>query len=115
MICPVLARAAESPTTAAANRANAMYPSLRPMPTFKRIDIVKFAASRSIRAMFRLADLEPDDCRYPYGGDEEGELLPCGHPRRPGQALRPHYLTCGPGTASERSAGTVLLQLVEAA
>jgi GcrA cell cycle regulator len=34
-----------------------------------------------------LVDLERRDCRYPYGGDAEGEAITfCGHPRRPGSA-----------------------------
>ena len=63
-----------------------------------------------------LTDLEPDDCRYPYGGEEESEAITfCGHPRRQGSSYcAPHFhLTRGPGTASERAAGSVLLRLVE--
>ena len=38
-----------------------------------------------------LIELEHGDCRYPYGGDEEGEAITfCGHPRRPGSSY------CGP-------------------
>jgi GcrA cell cycle regulator len=65
-----------------------------------------------------LTELERDDCRYPYGGDEEGEAITfCGHPRRPGSSYcTAHFhLTRGQGTASERAAGTVSLRLVEAA
>jgi GcrA cell cycle regulator len=65
-----------------------------------------------------LLDLERGDCRYPYGGDEEGEAITfCGHPKRPGSSYcAPHFhLTRGPGTASERAAGTVLLRLVAVA
>jgi GcrA cell cycle regulator len=91
---------------------------IRPMPTFERTEIVKLRCVEIDPRHVSLADLEPDDCRYPYGGDEEGEAITfCGHPRRPGSSYcAPHFhLTCGPGTASERSAGTVLLRLVEAA
>ena len=40
-----------------------------------------------------LIDLERGDCRYPYGGDEEGEAITfCGHPRRPGSSYcTPHF------------------------
>jgi GcrA cell cycle regulator len=65
-----------------------------------------------------LIDLERGDCRYPYGGDEEGEAITfCGHPQRQGTSYcsAHFYLTCGPGTASEQAAGTVSLRLVEAA
>jgi GcrA cell cycle regulator len=63
-------------------------------------------------------DLEARDCRYPYGGDEEGEAITfCGHPRREGSSYCvSHFnLTSGPGTLPERAAGKVLLRLVEAA
>jgi GcrA cell cycle regulator len=65
-----------------------------------------------------LAQLEPGDCRYPYGGDHEGEAITfCGHPRSDGSSYcAPHFqLTLGPGTPSERAAGPVLLRLVRAA
>jgi GcrA cell cycle regulator len=65
-----------------------------------------------------LIELERDDCRYPYGGDEEGEAITfCGHPRRPGSSYcTPHFhLSRGPGTPSERTACAVLLRLVETA
>ena len=40
-----------------------------------------------------LVELEKGDCRYPYGGDEEGEAITfCGHPRRPGSSYcTPHF------------------------
>ena len=65
-----------------------------------------------------LIELERGHCRYPYGGDEEGEAITfCGHPRRPGSSYcTPHFhLSRGPGTASERSACAVLLRVVETA
>lgn len=65
-----------------------------------------------------LIELERDDCRYPYGGDEEGEAITfCGHPRRPGSSYcTPHFhLSRGSGTLSERTACAVLLRLVETA
>ncbi len=65
-----------------------------------------------------LVELELGDCRYPYGGDKDGEpIVFCGHPCRPGASYcQPHFdLTRGPGTASERTAGSVKLRLVAAA
>lgn len=40
-----------------------------------------------------LTKLEFGDCRYPYGGDEEGETITfCGRPRRPGSSYcAPHF------------------------
>jgi GcrA cell cycle regulator len=66
----------------------------------------------------RFADLAPGDCRYPYGGDAEGEAITfCGHPQREGSSYcTAHFhLTRGPGAASERAAGAALLRLVAAA
>jgi len=63
-----------------------------------------------------VVDLERSDCRYPYGGDEEGEVITfCGHPRRPGSSYcTPHFhLSRGPGTPSERVAHVVLLRVIE--
>jgi GcrA cell cycle regulator len=65
-----------------------------------------------------LTDLEPGDCRYPYGGDEDGVAITfCGHPRRKNSSYcGAHFrLSRGRGTAAERAAGTVLLRLVDAA
>jgi GcrA cell cycle regulator len=68
--------------------------------------------------LLSFADLAPGDCRYPYGGDREGEAITfCGHSQLAGSSYcPPHFqLTRGPGTASERAAGPVVLRLVEAA
>ena len=65
-----------------------------------------------------LIELEAGDCRYPYGGDAEGEAITfCGHPQREGSSycLGHFNLTRGPGTASERAAIPVALRLVAAA
>jgi|SRR5277367_6041835 len=65
-----------------------------------------------------LVDLEPGDCRYPYGGDAEGEAITfCGHPRRDGSSycLSHFHLTCEPGLMRERTPAKVPLRLVEAA
>lgn len=91
----------------------------RPKPA-----VVKRAAALKLRCVgivprhLSLVDLEPGDCRYPYGGDMEGEAITfCGHPRREGSSycVAHFHLTSAPGTASERIAGKVLLRLVEAA
>jgi GcrA cell cycle regulator len=65
-----------------------------------------------------LLELERGDCRYPYGGDKEGEDVGfCGHPRQPGSSYcAPHArLTRGRGPASARAAGAVVLRLIFAA
>jgi GcrA cell cycle regulator len=88
-----------------------------PMPIFERMETVLRCVEIDPRHL-SLIELQPGDCRYPYGGDEEGEAITfCGHPRRQGSSYcTPHFhLTRGPGTVSERAAGTVTLTLVEAA
>jgi GcrA cell cycle regulator len=65
-----------------------------------------------------LVELQPSDCRYPYGGDRDNEPIAfCGHPRLPGSSYcAPHFhLTRGPGTESERAVAPVVLRLVQAA
>ena len=65
-----------------------------------------------------LIDLEPGDCRYPYGGDAEGEPITfCGHPRREGASYCASHvhLTSLPDDALQRAAARAPLRLVEAA
>ena len=64
-----------------------------------------------------LTDLEHGDCRYPYGGDEEGEAITfCGHARRNGSSYcTPHFhLSRNPIPPPELVVST-LLRLVGAA
>ncbi|MDH2382292.1 GcrA family cell cycle regulator [Bradyrhizobium sp. CER78] len=51
-----------------------------------------------------LLDLQPGDCRYPYGGDTDGETMTfCGHPRRPGSSYcSPHFHLSRDSAASAR-------------
>ena len=66
-----------------------------------------------------LTDLEAGDCRYPYGGDAEGEAITfCGHPQPRGSSycIAHFHLTRNPSPPSERAAvPSPLLRLVEAA
>ena len=92
--------------------------SMRLMPRFEREGTVKLRCVEIDPHHLSLMDLEPGDCRYPYGGDEEGEAITfCGHPQRRGTSYcAAHFdLTRAPGLASERPAGIVSLRLVEAA
>jgi GcrA cell cycle regulator len=92
--------------------------SMRPMPVYEVTEAAKLRCVEIEPRQLSLLDLERGDCRYPYGGDENGEAITfCGHPRRPGSSycVAHFHLTRGPGTASERAAGTVLLRLVQAA
>ena len=68
--------------------------------------------------LLSLMELRPNDCRYPYGGDKDGEVITfCGHPKLPGTSYcAPHFdLTRGDDASPERPAGPVLLRLVDAA
>jgi GcrA cell cycle regulator len=91
---------------------------MRPMPFFERTEATKLRCVEIAPRHLSLIDLEPGDCRYPYGGDEDGEAITfCGHPRRLGSSYcTPHFhLTRGPGITLERAASTVSLRLVAAA
>jgi GcrA cell cycle regulator len=68
--------------------------------------------------LLAFADLAPDDCRYPYGGENEGEAYAfCGHPKVAGSSYcRPHHaLTHDLETVSERTPAPVTLRLIKAA
>ena len=89
-----------------------------PVPPFEGTKPVELRCVEIDPRHLCLIELERGDCRYPYGGDEEGEAITfCGHPRRPGSSYcTPHFhLSRGPGTPSERTACAVLLRLVETA
>lgn len=91
---------------------------MKPTPVFDRVEAPKLRCVAILPRHLSLVDLEAGNCRYPYGGDEEGEAITfCGHPRREGSSYcTPHFhLTRGHGTPPERAAGTVLLRVVEAA
>jgi len=73
--------------------------SMRPMPIFEPTKAVNL----------RCVEIHPR---------QQGEAITfCGRPRRQGSSycILHFHLTRGPGTASERAAGAVLLRLVEAA
>jgi GcrA cell cycle regulator len=91
---------------------------LWPMPVFKEIKPVKLRCVAIEPRHLSLIELERGDCRYPYGGDEEGEAITfCGHPRRPGSSYcTPHFhLSRDPIALAERAVSTVSLRVVEVA
>jgi GcrA cell cycle regulator len=68
--------------------------------------------------LLSLIELGPNDCRYPYGGDKDGEAITfCSHPKLPGTSYcAPHFdLTRGDDASRDRPIGPVLLRLVDAA
>jgi GcrA cell cycle regulator len=87
-------------------------------PVFEREETVKLRCVETNPRHLSLPELGPGDCRYPYGGDGEGEAITfCGQPcREDSSYCAPHFhLTRGPGTPLKRAARTVALRLVEAA
>jgi GcrA cell cycle regulator len=86
-------------------------------PVFEATEIAKLRTADIVPRHLSLIDLEHGDCRYPYGGDTDGEAITfCGHPQRLGSSYcAAHFdLSVGPGTASERAADSVLRTAVEA-
>jgi GcrA cell cycle regulator len=89
-----------------------------PMPVFERTETAKLRCVEGDPRHLSLVELEYGDCRYPYGGDEEGEPITfCGHPRRAGSSYcTPHFhLSRGPGTPSERAAHILSPKVIEPA
>jgi GcrA cell cycle regulator len=63
-----------------------------------------------------LVELERNDCRYPYGGDEDGSAITfCGHPRRQGSSYcTPHFhLARDPAVPANRPVSRAPLRLVD--
>jgi GcrA cell cycle regulator len=87
--------------------------------TFERAEALKLRCVAITPRHLSLVDLEANDCRYPYGGDIEGEPITfCGHPRHEGSSycLSHFHLTNLPEADTEPAARTrTSLRLVEAA
>ena len=86
-----------------------------PVPVFKPTKPVKLRCVEIEPRHLSLVELERGDCRYPYGGDEEGETITfCGHPRRAGSNYcTPHFHLCRePIVPPERAVSTASLWLV---
>lgn len=89
-----------------------------PAPTLKAQELPKLRCAEVEPRYLSLIDLERGDCRYPYGGDEEGEAITfCGHPRRPGSSYcAPHFdLSRNPVEPEERDVSATWLRVIEAA
>jgi len=89
-----------------------------------KTDVRERAAALQLRCVainprhHSLIELEESDCRYPYGGDTEGEPITfCGHRRREGSSycVSHFHLTSAPEPGRERAPAKVPLRLVEAA
>jgi len=87
-------------------------------PPPDRAEPVKLRCVGVSPRLLSLVDLDGGGCRYPYGGDKDGEAIAfCGHPRLAGSSYcAPHFhLTRDGGCAPERTTGPVALRLVDAA
>lgn len=114
-----LPRSPQQRSGARPSKAAAATADLKPSSAVcERPERVKLRCVQIIPRHLPLVELEAGDCRYPYGGDVDGEAITfCGHPQRQGSSycIGHFHLTRGPGTASERAAVPVALRLVEAA
>jgi GcrA cell cycle regulator len=116
---PAIALAQQAaPRTVRPRQAAAPSPGEPQISAVEPASTVKFRCVGISPRLISVLELAPDDCRYPYGGDKEGEEIAfCGHKRHPGSSYcTPHlHLTREFGTASERAARPVVLRLVAAA
>jgi GcrA cell cycle regulator len=88
-----------------------------------RVEVRERAAALQLRCVaidprhLSLIELEAGDCRYPYGGDAEGEPITfCGHPRRDGSSYCvSHFHLTTAVELRERAPAKAALRLVEAA
>ena len=91
-----------------------------PTPALKLQEPLQLRCAAVEPRHLSLIELERGDCRYPYGGDEEGEVITfCGHPRRAGSSYcAPHFeLSRTPVASPEREAidNDLWLRIVETA
>ena len=87
------------------------------IPDFERAQAAPLRCAQVVPRHVTLIALERGDCRYPYGGGEEGEPITfCGHPRRKGSSYcSPHFhLTRNPEIETGRPANRATLRLVAA-
>ncbi|MGY8706399.1 GcrA family cell cycle regulator [Bradyrhizobium sp. 18BD] len=94
------------------------YLNVPPPSAMKPVARVKLRCVGVQPRLIQLIELGKADCRYPYGGDKEGEDITfCGHPCQPGSSYCAAHarLTRRSGTSPERVAGPVVLKLVSAA
>jgi GcrA cell cycle regulator len=88
------------------------------VPEFERVETPALRCVDIEPRHLSLAELEAGDCRYPYGGDADGEAITfCGHPKREdcSYCAAHFHLTRGPGAMPDRAVSAALLRLVEAA
>jgi GcrA cell cycle regulator len=86
-------------------------------PVFGRIERAPLRCIEIEPRHLPLLELERGDCRFPYGGDKDGQAITfCGHPRRKGSSYcTPHFhLSRSPDVAEGRALSAAPLRLVDA-
>lgn len=86
----------------------------RRVPILEAVEPVELRCADIDPRHLSLADLQASDCRYPYGGDEEGEPITfCGHPRHENSSYcAAHFeLTRSTEAAPEAVAGETVRRL----
>lgn len=87
----------------------------RRRPVFERVERVQLRCIEVVPRHLALIELRRGDCRFPYGGDLDGEAITfCGRPRREGSSYcAPHFhLTREPVVPLERPVSAAPLRLV---
>lgn len=87
-----------------------------PTPVAEHAGRVKLRCVEIVPRHLSLFDLEEGDCRYPFGGDDDGEAITfCGHPRGLGSSYCiAHFHLTRESRATSGTAGTVSFRLVAA-
>jgi GcrA cell cycle regulator len=83
---------------------------IRRLPIFEAEEPVELRRADIDPRHLSLLDLKAGDCRYPYGGDADGEAITfCGHPRRRSSSYCAAHcdLTRGPAFAPEPAGGAM--------
>jgi GcrA cell cycle regulator len=99
-------------------RARVLVKPVAKLSTLERAAVLRLRCVAITPRHLALIDLAPGDCRYPYGGDAEGEPITfCGHPRREGSSYCASHvhLTSLPDAGEQRAPARAPLRLVEAA
>ncbi|MGJ5178314.1 GcrA family cell cycle regulator [Bradyrhizobium oligotrophicum] len=120
-VAPKIARsqARRTPATAGAGRRSPESPARAvALPPPKPAARVKLRCVGISPRLLSFEQLAPDDCRYPYGGERDGDAITfCGHPRQQGSCYcTPHYdLTRTPPEETAARPAGPSLRLVAAA
>lgn len=115
---PAMAEAQFQPAAGLRLDEFALLKRLRRRPEFSRLEAVPLRCVEVVPRHLDLLALEEGDCRYPYGGDEEGEVTTfCGHGRRKGSSYcAAHFhLTRNPEVQAPRTPSRAPLRLVAGA